>query len=395
MELLLKRYAQLIIKVQLKLTEGDSLSINTEANTMQFARLLAKEACLTTHQSVTIVETNHGKVVQAYPIDPPENEIFRPAVHTVVMCHLFDLDTNPYLVDINLAEAAAEVATISKFGHLSDPVFLDRRIAVPWANVPYPGQRWAMELLGKRSSEQEMWNLFSSLYRLDSDWASSFWEEQGNLLEYRKQALNTLGHAHVRFVSYGWQLEAELASDTVWAGGRTVLASKRYFSPQLPIQSLHASLDSFSAQGSFTASRPFYVLGTEVTGAKFTVLDGKVTDWQADTGKPALDAFFSIDEGAGHVSELSIADNDTIESRYLQKSIHPHFGKEITTTVILGGFSLDTLTGQSNDEDIRKSKLCESLVRLEIPVGDNHLAINLTTDDGQTHDVMIDGVHYL
>lgn len=395
MELLLKRYAQLIIKVQLKLTEGDSLSINTEANTMQFARLLAREACLSTRQSVTIVETNHGKVVQAYPIDPVEKEIFRPAVHTVVMCHLFDLDANPYLVDSNLLEATSEVGAISKFGHLSDPVFLDRRIAVPWANIPYPGLRWAMELLGKAASEEEMWKLFSSLYRLDSEWASSFWEEQGNLLEYRKLALNKLGHAHVNFVSDGWQLEAEIARDTVWAGGRTVLASKRYFLPQLPIQSLHASLDSFTAQGSFAASRPFYVLGTEVTGARFTVQDGKVTDWQADTGKPALDAFFNIDEGARHVSELSLADNDTIESRYLQKSIHPHFGKEITTTVILGGFSLDTLTGQSDDEDIKKSKLCESLVRLEIPVGDSQLAINLTTDDGQTHQVMIDGVYNL
>lgn len=395
MELILKRYAQLIIDVQLKLTEGDSLSINTEATTMQFARLLAKQACLTTRQSVTIVETNHGKVVQAYPIEPEEKEIFRPPVHTTVMCHIFDLDTNPYRNAGDLSLVVGEVTAIAKFGHLSDPVILDRRIAVPWANVPYPGIRWASELLGKAVNEDRMWHLFSMLYRLDDGWNVSYWEEQGNLLEYRKNALNKIGHSRVTCVSDGWQLEVALAQNTRWAGGRTTLASRRYFSPMLPVQGLHAPLDSFSAQGTFSASRPFYVLGSEVTGAWFTVKDGRVTDWQAETGKEALSAFFNIDEGARHVGEISLADNDTIESRYIEKSIHPHFAKEITTTITFGGFSLDTLTTQANDEDILTSKLCESLVRLEIPVGDSHLSVTLQADDGQTHDVMFEGVHTL
>lgn len=395
MELLLKRYAQLIIDVQLKLTEGDSLSINTEAITMHFARLLARQACLTTRQSVTIVETNHGKVVQAYPIEPEEKEIFRPPVHTSVMCHLFDLDTIPYRTDTDFASVVVEVTAIAKFGHLSDPVFLDRRIAVPWANVPYPGLTWAAGLLGRAATEEEMWNLFSMLYRLDSGWNVSFWEEQGNVLEYRKKALNKLGHGRFTFVSDGWQLEAELARDTLWAGGRTTLASKRYFIPTLPVQSLHAALDCTSANGTFASSRSFYVLGTEVTGAWFTVKNGEVIDWQADAGKEALAAFFSIDEGARHVSEIALADNDTIESRYLEKSIHPHFAKEITTTIILGGFSLDTLTTHSNDDDIKQSKLNESLVRLEIPVGDTHLSTSLRTDDEQIHEIMIEGIYNL
>ncbi len=392
MELLLKRYAQLVIDVQLKLTEGDSLSINTEATTMHFARLLAKQACLSTRQSVTIVETNHGKVVQAYPIEPEEKEIFRPPVHTVVMCHLFNLDDNPYRCRNDFAQVVEEVTAIAKFGHLSEPVFLDRRIAVPWANVPYPGLRWAAELLDQVATEEQMWNLFSTIYRLDSGWNASFWEEQGNVLEYRKKALNKIGRARVSLICDGWQLEAEIARNTVWAGGRTTLASRRYFCPTLPIQSLHASLDKCSAQGEFSVSRPLYVLGVEVTGAWFTVKDGQVTAWQAQTGKEALDAFFSIDEGSRVVSELTLADNDTIESRYLQKSIHPHFAKEITSTIVLGGFSLDTLTNQVSDEDVQASKLNESLVRLEIPVGDSHLGISLYTDDDHKHEVMIEGV---
>ena len=69
--------------------------------------------------------------------------------------------------------------------------------------------------------------------------------------------------------------------------------------------------------------------------------------------------------------------------------------KEVTATVILGGFSLDTLTTHSNDDDIKQSKLNESLVRLEIPVGDTHLSVSLRTDDEQIHEIMIEGVYNL
>ena len=153
MENLLRRYARLVISAQLKLMEGDSLSINTESSTIQFARLLAKEATLSTRQTVMIVEINHGKVVQAYPIDPAEKEIFRPPVRTVVMCHLIDLDNKPYLSDIDLNQAKDEVTILAQYGMLSEPVFLDRRIAVPWANIPFPGYNWAAQLIGKQVGE--------------------------------------------------------------------------------------------------------------------------------------------------------------------------------------------------------------------------------------------------
>lgn len=393
MENLLRRYARLVIAAQLKLVEGDSLSINTDSSTIQFARLLAKEATLSTRQTVMIVEINHGKVVQAYPIDPAEKEIFRPPVRMVVMCHLIDLDSRPYLSDIDLNQAKDEVSTLSQFGLLSEPVFLDRRIAVPWANIPYPGYHWAAQLLGKHASDEAMWQLFSALYRLENDWASSFWEEQGVLLEYRKQRLNALGESRFILEGDGWSLKAKQAKQTLWAGGRSKLSNNRSFVPILPMQSIHTSLDCTSAEGSFNASRTFQVLGREVVGAQFTIKDGKVVAYQAEQGQEALAAFFAVDEGARTVSELSLADNDTMESRYLTKSIHPHFGKELTTSVVFGGFSMDVLATQQTDEDVDASNLCRSLVRLEIPVGDSHLSLKAKTSGGDEQIVMYEGIY--
>lgn len=392
METLLTRYAQLVTEVQLKLRDGDSLSINSEASTLAFARLLAKTACRATRQTVTIVHTNHGKVVDAIPIEPEEKEIFRPPVQGAVMCHIIDLDAPPYLTQTDLQKAGEEVATLAQYGHLADPVFLDRRIAVPWANIPYPGPRWALHLLGEDASEEDMWKLFTSLYRLEDEHGIQFWEEQGNLLAYRKERLNKQGRCMIHLVGDGWELQSTMAKDTQWAGGRQTLSSNRSFFSSLPVQALHTSLDGSSTSGTFRASRAFFVLGQEVRGAHFAVSDGLVTAYGAETGEEALSALFAVDENARRVSELSLADNDTIESHYLEKSIHPHFAREITSTLVLGGFSLDNLTTQKSEEEVKESGLNMSLVRLEIPIGDSHFSLTIHKEDGSKMTVVEEGI---
>lgn len=388
----LRRYARLIIEIQLKLQRGDALSINTESSTMAFARMLATQACESTMQTVNIVETNHGKIAQVVEFDPVEHRIKRPPVTGYVMCHLVDLDNCPYVTDEGVSSLAQEVTKLGTYGLLSDPVFLDRRIAVPWANIPLPGPLWAMQLLGKAASEEDMWQLFSKIYRLEDDHGLKFWHDQANLLEYRKQQLNKKGKIKLTIEGDGCSLQATTADRTTWAGGSSSVSSGRTFLPSLPMQHVHTSLDTSTTEGELSAMRPFLLLGKVVEDASFTLSKGKVVSYRAHKGEEALDAFFAIDEGAGLVSGISLADNDTIESRYVKSAIHPHFNAEITTALILGGFSLSTLTDQSSDEEIDASHLARSLVRLAIPIGSDSLSILATDEAGKQTTLMDDGV---
>lgn len=395
MQEILRRYARLIIEIQLKLQRGDALSINTENSTMGFARMLATMACESTMQTVNIVETNHGKVAQVLEFDPVEHRIKRPPVTGYVMCHLIDLDNAPYTTDDNVSSLTEEVGKLGSYGLLSDPVFLDRRIAVPWANIPLPGPLWAMQLLGKAASDEDMWALFSRIYRLEDDHGLKFWVDQANMLHYRKQLLTKKGKTHITIKGDGCDLQATLADNTKWTGGSSTVSSGRVFIPSLPIQHIHASLNMNLTKGTLRASRPMLLLGKTVLEATFTIEKGKVVSYNAKQGKDALDAFFAVDQGASIVSGLSLADNDTIESRYLTQAIHPHFNREITTSLVLGGFSLNTLTDQSTDEEIDASKLGRSLVRLDIPLGSDSLTIEITDEQGQHTLLMHEGVFEL
>jgi aminopeptidase len=392
MEEILRRYARLIITAQLKLERGDSLSINTEGSHMDFARMLAKSACEATLQSVNIVETNHGKVVQVVQMDPVEPEIFRPETRGFVMCHIFSLDDTPYQNSEEPSSLAKEVTMLGSFGLLSEPVFLNRRIAVPWANIPLPGPIWATQLLGEEATNLEMWNLFATIFRLEDDNTSRFWESQGNLLHFRKQKLNKLGLLDLTLTGSGWEIKAKMAKATVWADGMHTVSSGRKFIPSLPMQNVFASVDCSSANGTITASRPFLLFGQTVEEASFVIANGKVTSFSATKGKAALEAYFAIDEGANRMAEISLADEDTLESHYLEKGVHVHFNKAMTSYIAFGGFNLSTLTTQDSDESIDDSHLSRSLVRLEIPVGSNSLSVTALDSKGDQTSLMEEGI---
>ena len=395
MQEILRRYARLVIEIQLKLQRGDALSINTEHSTMGFARMLATMACESTLQTVSIVETSHGKVAQVVEFDPVEKRIKRPPVTGYVMCHLIDLDSAPYSTDEKVSSIPEEVGKLGTYGLLSDPVFLDRRIAVPWANIPLPGHLWAMQLLGKAASEEDMWTLFAKIYRLEDDHGLKFWLDQANLLQYRKQLLSKKGKLTLTIKGNGCDLQAAIADKIKWTGGSSSVSSGRTFMPTLPMQHIHASLDITQTEGTVRSLRPFLLLGKVVDEASFTIEKGKVVSYSTKQGKEALDAYFAVDEGASVVSGLSLADNDTIESRYLTQAIHPHFNREITTSLVLGGFSLNTLTDQSTDEEIDASKLGRSLVRLDIPIGDDSLTIQASDEQKVQIQIMEEGIFTL
>ena len=124
------QFSKLICFSQLNLTSGDSLSINTEESTYDFALNLAKFAATITNVTVNIVVTIEGKVSQTVPVDPDLLDIQRPSITSQVMCRIFDLNNFLYENNANLDEIYNNVVEISKFALLSEPIDLKRRIAI-------------------------------------------------------------------------------------------------------------------------------------------------------------------------------------------------------------------------------------------------------------------------
>lgn len=392
MDDLLIRWAELIIRKQLQLRQGDSLSVNTESSTIDFARLLARLATQVTLEPVHIVETKRGRVLQSYPIDPAIADALRPKITGAALCRIVDLDSEQYSSEESPQDLVRSVVQLGHFGLLADPVDLERRVGAPWVTIPYPGANWGLQYLGVDATEGDMWSMFRDIMRLDSEDAVAFWDGQTRALAWRRKKLND--HLRERITVRGdeWHFSFRVAPKTLWTGGETELPSGRRFIPVLPLENLLACADSSSVSGKVKASRPFLLLGKKVEGASFLLKDGEAVSWDAASGKDALDAFFSIDEGARHFAGISVADEATRESRWLTSSAHRLFNRAATTHIIFGGFPQETMDGTLTEKDLEDGHMNQSLVQLDVPVGSPSLRITATDEYGVETVLMDEGV---
>lgn len=370
------QFFKLICFGQLNLSKGDSLSINTEESTYGFTLNLAKFATNITNLPVTIVVTEKGKVTQTVPVDPELLDIQRPEIKSQLMCRILDLDKFLYESEKDPHEIINSVVEISEYGVLSEPIDLKRRIALPWTVVPYPSKTF-VEKAFSPLEDNEVYAYFAKLLRLDHSNMLQYWANQSGLLDYRVKELNSLKDNKLQIKSRRSKLECELIEDSIWASNYITLKNNRSFFNFLPSQNVHNNIKRDSTNAHIEATRDFYLFGQIIKNATFNIKDGKVISYNATEGKKALDAFFKSDKNANVVSSISLCDEETIEAKYINKSAHPLYSLENSTSIVLGGAMQDSLLDIDEEADLDLLKVNQSLVKLAIPIGDEFTNISI------------------
>lgn len=396
MEDLQHRYARLILETMVRIQEGDALSINTEETALPFARTLAAMASEMTMQPVNIVVMRHGQPQGVIPVEPVEHDVLRPQPTGAAMIRIVDTENREWSEPDDLATACADLVELQRHEHLAEPLIFDRRIAVPWAVVHVPGPNWTKYLLGEDNHEDALWNLLQDIWKLDDEQTEKAWENQIQLLHYRKKLLESLHISRLRFQTGGTDLTIGIAKDAHWEGGLQTLPNGRSFLPSLPLEELYIATDRDSAEGTVSSTRPITIFGEQVVGATFTVHKGEVVSWSAEHGQHLLDAFFSIDSGARRIGELALADENTAVSRAAT-----HYGVALldrhrTTRVRFGASNLSCLNPASGIEDEEKLQALTAFnisnVVCDCPIGDEGLVVTAIASGNKEIPLMEHGV---
>ncbi len=370
------QFSKLICFSQLNLNSGDSLSINTEESTYPFTLNLAKFATTITNLPVNIVVTEEGKVTQTVPVDPDLLDIQRPKVKSQVMCRILDLNNFLYESDKDPDEIIKSVIEISKFGILSEPIDLKRRIALPWTIVAYPSKTFVQKAFTDLS-DNEVYAYFAKLLRLDNENMIQYWINQSCLLDYRTKELNKLNSSSIKIKNRNSKIETTLVDNSIWVSNYITLKDNRSFYNFLPSQNIHNNVKSNSTNAHIEATRDFYLFGQLVKNATFNIKNGRVISYNATSGKEALTAFFKSDDNASIVSGISICDEESLEAKYINKSAHPLYSLEHTTTIVFGGAMQDSLINIDEDASLNKLLINQSLVKLAVPIGDEFTTIQI------------------
>lgn len=378
-----QKYAEFILNEELRIEGGEKLTINANEETIAFAHLLAHMAAEKTGVNVQIVFIDHGKVESVDEIEPDFQE---KASGKVCMLHLASFPSFSPLNDDNKELSAKE---LGEYRVISEPVIAGRRIAVPWAICYVPTPAWAEFVFGPGATTDSLWLLLSDILKLDSEDNSLRMQHQ--ILKNRCAKLNNANITQLILKSNSCDLKLDINQELHLATTSTMLSSGRLFYPTAPCEEVIIPISKHSGSGKFITTYPFRLFDRVFSSAEVSIENGKVVSFKVEDGTTHITKYLSIDEESKCLSELILCDGYTPSSKLEVSTGIPMLDRMRTTSLVLGGITPDTLQAES-DEDIDKTIINNSFVRLELPLGSKDLSIQGITEFGEIIDIMEDGI---
>ena len=374
--MLMERYADIILRNALNLKAGDVLSINTEEENSVFAHLIARKAREITGNGSYIQNIENGKVTATeeaasdYAIEKkPTALLYLPVYRSYMKAERGKLFTAP---------------EIQRFRHLSDPLDNSDPM-IPFASAPVPSSDWG-KVLDEDGDISLPSTLLSDLLGLGEDDYLAGGEDT-DLILYERDRLNgfNLKKGRIRDED-GTDLEFSFLEGSQFMSSIMVLPDGRKFIPTIYASDIFRALEKTSAEGYFTATKPFMLFGHIVRSFSARVEHGKITDFSTDSvSMPLFELFLEQDKAAGTVSELTLAEESTHAS-YIEYFALPEWDRMRGTSITIGGPRPESLKEMSARE-----RANDSLVTLSIPVGSDTTEITAEDYDGNEYTIMEDG----
>ncbi len=228
----------------------------------------------------------------------------------------------PHLWD-ELASSHPErhAAYIRGFNAASGSIYrygLERR-SFPWLTAPCPTPGWARAVFSGLPAEEAFDRLAALIFSFtyaDQEQAEALIGARDRLLKARCGKLEELAIREIRVTGGGSDLRVALADRVRWLGGsETTEAGQRFFY-NVPSEEVFTTPDRRSTEGRLAVTRPFPLPGgPQVRDLVLDFRGGRVTDFEAGSGKQAFARWLETDEGARYLGEFALVGEDSAVAR--------------------------------------------------------------------------------
>ena len=279
----LLRYASKASSELLQLKSGEDLFINTEPEHLFFARMVKDAALRLTHRSVTIVILKGGRPYDTAVYDPEDFTL--PDSAGKVMLHLLQ-PARSLSPAADFGQAARDMRLMMDYGHVAEPVFLDRRIAVPWCTLTCYGE-----------DDTESWEgLLSRVLRLDA---------HADLQSC--SVLNNLNVRSMDVINGDCRLTLSVHPGSFFCQAHTWLSPQRHFFQSENTDFFMVNLDSHSCHGEVLSETN--ILGNRVD-ALIRIDKGKLLPDPMQARQRLFSRFFLIEDSLNRLSSVRFSGNE-------------------------------------------------------------------------------------
>ncbi|KAA1042372.1 aminopeptidase [Macrococcus equipercicus] len=385
---LLKKYADVIVKIGLNIQHNEILVIESDINTAPLVRPVV-EAAYKQGAKKVIVNYSDSEVAK-YTYDYQSVETLQEVPEYLKQelkyyeeekaALLSIVSVSPEALKNQSEEKINARAKVMMKAHesLSDSFGNFRQT---WCIVAYPSVEWAEIVFPELSGEAAQNALFDAIFkavRADQENPVAAWKSHIEHLNQRANWLTEKGFDKLHYTAPGTDLTVGLHQGGNWLKAGKVNKQGTEIIVNMPTEEVYTTPDFRRVDGYVSNTLPLSLSGKIVDQFKLTFKDGVVTDFEAGEGYETLKNLLEIDDGAKRLGEIALVpvNSPIYESGLL--FYNTLFDENASCHIALGSGFAEVINGaedQSIEEQVALG-INDSLTHVDFMIGSESLDID-------------------
>ncbi|WP_345242867.1 aminopeptidase [Pontibacillus salipaludis] len=399
----LEKYAELAIHKGVNLQKDQILMLNAPVDGAEFARIVARKAYEAGAKDVHINWADD--VMQRLYFEHASQDVLETVPQWKVDQYDYFAENSAAVLSIRSTDpdnlngidssriAAASKASGEAMKNFRKYTMNDK---ITWSIVAIPNPEWAKKVFPNVSEEEavsKLWEQIFTITRVDQEDPLKAWDEHNEALGKARDYLNKKQFKKLIYKSPGTDLEVELPDGHVWKGGASKSEQGTSFNANMPTEEVFTLPHKYGVNGTVSSTKPLSYGGNLIENFSLTFKEGKVVDFEAETGYETLEQLVNMDEGARRLGELAIVPHQSPISQSGVIFYNTLYDENASCHLALGKAYPSSIEGgaKMDDDQLDENGVNNSIVHVDFMMGSGELDIDGITPSGETEPVFRNG----
>ena len=406
---MLKKYAELIVKVGLNLRAGQRLIINNGStrgvplHAAPIVREVARAAYEAGARYVDVIWNDEALLRTRAQLAPRDSFKEYSKWHIKGLMDMVDNGDAMLTIRSNnpdlLSDLDPEFVGEWQKTHLEnfDPVTLAvTKNKTNWCVVSAAGPEWAIKIFPKltpEKAEAKLWTTIFEMTRLDRPDPIAAWQDHIQNLLKRAKYLTTKQYIQFKYTAPGTDLTLGLPRGHVWIAARESAQNGIDFTANLPTEEVFTLPHRGQAEGTLSATLPLVYGGSMIEDFSLTFEKGRVVKVNARKGEAILKKMVEADEGAGRFGEVALVPESSPIAKRKTLFYDTLIDENASCHLAVGRGYQTCLENAKNitDEEFMQRGGNVSITHVDFMIGSNKMDIDGVGEDGTSEPVMRGG----
>ena len=403
MKELLIKYADVLLKICLKIDKGQPLFISYNIEREDFVRIVVNEALKLGVSDIYLEGIDpyikHDLLLNVETEELKKNTYFNKSIWNKYAKKnsaflMLASETPGLMKDVD----SDKLKELTKYSYETRKEFDELRDKgeLAWTIAAVPTKEWANTLYPNHlDAEEELWDNILEICHITDDNPEKYWIDKIKKLNERAKKLTERQFKKLVYQNnMGTNFSIELPKNHIWASGSSLLKNGKEVLVNFPTEEVFTSPTNDSCEGIVHSSLPLSYQDIIINEFYIRFEKGKVTSYGALEGEETLKNMIEVCENSNRLGEVALVPFDSPISNKNQIFLETLYDENASCHIALGdSFPECILNGTYMDKDMLEKEYhmnkCDSHV--DFMIGTKDLNIKGITKDGKEVPIFISG----